>query len=76
MTTPSQKVPLKIWILVIALVLGAIILTHPVAALEPLQESDIGIPDDLPGRVTGAGTCIPGPVCGGVSSPFRDYKRR
>ena len=48
METASQKVPLKIWILVFALVLGAIVLTHPAAALDLLQTSDIPVAGDQP----------------------------
>jgi uncharacterized membrane protein len=55
---PSEKVLLKIRIVFIALVLGMVVLIHPVAAMDSSPNSDMIIQCDVPGKVIEAGETV------------------
>ncbi|MDO9326504.1 MAG: NEW3 domain-containing protein [Methanoregula sp.] len=58
MNQPSEKIPLKIWIIIIALVLGMVVLIHPVVAIDSSPNSDMIIQCDVPGKVIEAGETV------------------
>jgi len=55
---PSEKIPLKIWILFIALILGMVALIQPVIAIDSSPNSDMIIQCDVPGKIIEAGETV------------------
>lgn len=55
---PLEKIPLKIWIVFIALVWGTIVFIQPVVAIDSSPNSDMIIQCDVPGKVIEAGETV------------------